>query len=175
MQEGQPLAYASRALTSAESRYAQIEKELLAIVFACQKFETYVYGRQVTVDNDHKPLEMIWQKPIHTEPKRLQRMLLRLQKFDIKIQYKKGAEMYLADTLSRAYIKTEELSDFCHALTEIDQKQNIAVGDALLEEIREATCQYPTSQNLKDVVLKGWPASIKEVPKAGVPRVLWIP
>ena len=127
------------------------------------------------MDNDHKPLEMIWQKPIHTEPKRLQRMLLRLQKFDIKIQYKKGAEMYLADTLSRAYIKTEELSDFCHALTEIDQKQNIAVGDALLEEIREATCQYPTSQNLKDVVLKGWPASIKEVPKAGVPRVLWIP
>ena len=67
-------------------------------------------------------------------------MLLRLQKFDIKIQYKKGTEMNLADTLSRAYMKTEELSDFCHALTEIDQKYNIAVGDALLQKAKDAIC-----------------------------------
>lgn len=92
------MAYVSRALTSAESRYAQIEKELLAMVFSCEKFETYLFGREVTVDSDHKPLEMIWQKPIHAAPKRLQRMLLRLQKFDIKIRYKKGSQMYLADT-----------------------------------------------------------------------------
>ena len=67
---GHPIAYASRALSEAESRYAQNEKELLAIVFACEKFETYVYGRQVTIDIDHKPLEMIRKKPIHTGPKR---------------------------------------------------------------------------------------------------------
>lgn len=165
LQEGQPVAYVSRALTSAESRYAQIEKELLAVVFSCEKFETYIFGREVTVDSDHKPLEMIWQKPIHAAPKRLQRMLLRLQKFDIKIRYKKGSQMYLADTLSRAYLQAEELSDFCHALTEVDQKQNVAVGDVLLQEIKEATCKDPTSKELKNIVLTGWPASSKQTPK----------
>ena len=48
--------------------------------------------------------------------------------------------MNLADTLSRAYMKTEELSDFCHALTEIDQKYNIAVGDVLLQKAKDAIC-----------------------------------
>ena len=60
MQNGQPVAYASRALTDAETRYAQIEKELLAIVFACERFDLYLYGRQqVTVQSDHQPLEAI--------------------------------------------------------------------------------------------------------------------
>ena len=44
MQNGQPVAYASRALTPSETRYAQIEKELLAIVFGCEHFEAYTYG-----------------------------------------------------------------------------------------------------------------------------------
>ena len=71
LQNGQPVAYASRALTDAETRYAQIEKELLAIVFACERFEPYVYGRdKVKVDSDHKPLEYIFQKPLHSAPKR---------------------------------------------------------------------------------------------------------
>ena len=55
-QNGQPVAYASRALTPAETRYAQIEKEMLAIVFACTQFEPYLFGRDmVTVETDHKP------------------------------------------------------------------------------------------------------------------------
>ena len=84
LQNGQPVAYASRALTSAETRYAQIEKELLAIVLACERFETYIYGREViTIETDHKPLETIVLKPLHSAPQRLQRMLLRLQKYSL--------------------------------------------------------------------------------------------
>ena len=44
----QPVAYASRALTDCQKKYAQIEKELLAIVFGCDKFHDYIYGRTVT-------------------------------------------------------------------------------------------------------------------------------
>ena len=73
MQKGQPVAYASRALTAVEIRYAQIEKELLDIVFGCNHFEACIYGRkQVYVETDHQPLEMIIQKPLNTAPKRLQ-------------------------------------------------------------------------------------------------------
>ena len=57
LQEGDPLAYASRSLTASEQNYVQIEKELMAIVFACEKFHQYVYGQPVKVVTDHKPLE----------------------------------------------------------------------------------------------------------------------
>lgn len=64
LQDGRPVCYASRALTDTEKRYAQIEKELLAIVFAAKRFHQYVYGRPVTVKSDHKPLEVIVRKPL---------------------------------------------------------------------------------------------------------------
>ena len=58
IQEGKPVAFASRSLSPAERNYAQIEKELLSIVFACEKFHQYVYGhRAVTIESDHRPLE----------------------------------------------------------------------------------------------------------------------
>ncbi len=79
LQGGQPVAYASRALTLTERNYAQIEKELLSILFGFTRFNQYLYGRQVSVESDHKPLETIHKKPLVTAPKRLQRMLLALQ------------------------------------------------------------------------------------------------
>ena len=64
MHNGQPVAYASRTLTSAETRYAQIEKELLAVIFACDHVDAYIYGRsRVNIETDHKPLESIVQNP----------------------------------------------------------------------------------------------------------------
>ena len=71
MQDGQPISYASRAMTDTEQNYAQIEKELLAIVFACERFNDYIYGRNVVhVETDHKRLESIFKKEIHMAPKR---------------------------------------------------------------------------------------------------------
>ena len=79
-QEGRPVAFASRSLSPAEMNYAQTEKELLSIVFACEKFHQYIYGQQaVTVESDHKPLEYIWKKPFSKTPPRLQQLMLRLQ------------------------------------------------------------------------------------------------
>ena len=57
------VVYASRALNSAERNYAQIEKEMLAIVFGTNKFHQYIYGKQVSVETDHKSLESLFEKP----------------------------------------------------------------------------------------------------------------
>ena len=59
--------------------------------------------KEVFVESDHKPLEVIFKKPLHRTPKRLQRMLMRVQLYNVSLGYKKGSTMYLADTLSRAY------------------------------------------------------------------------
>ena len=101
IQNGQPIAYASRALTETESRYAQIE-EMLAVIVAVEKFNNYTFGRKTIVHSDHKPLESILKKPLHRAPKRLQGMILRLQKYNIEVRYQSGKTMLLADTLSRA-------------------------------------------------------------------------
>ena len=85
LQKGQPVAFASLALTDTKSRYAQIERELLAVVFALNKLEQYAYGRPVTIESDHKLLEAIAKKPLRCAPKRLQGMFLKVQKFDINI------------------------------------------------------------------------------------------
>ncbi|CAK1585173.1 unnamed protein product [Parnassius mnemosyne] len=78
MQNGMPGCYASKSLSKAEQRYAQIEKELHACVFACERFHAYIYGRtDVVIETDHKPLVSIIKKPIVDSPSRLQRMLLK--------------------------------------------------------------------------------------------------
>ena len=104
MQSGHPIAYASRALTETETRYAQMEKEILAIVFAVEKFNDYTFGNKTIVFSDHKPLEQILKKPLHRAAKRLQGMIIRLQKYDLEVRYEKGSKMFLADTLSRAFL-----------------------------------------------------------------------
>ena len=111
MQDGLPVAYASRALTDTEQRWAQIEKELMAIVFACEKFHYYVYGRDVLVQSDHRPLEAVFAKSLHQTTPRLQRMLLRLLRYRLTVQYTPGKLMYVAHTLSRAYLPFESSAD----------------------------------------------------------------
>ena len=62
IQEEQLIVYASRSLSEAETRYAQIEKELLSVLFALGRFKVYTYGVKVLVENDHEPLEMHFEK-----------------------------------------------------------------------------------------------------------------
>ena len=108
LQDEKPLAYASRALTPTRQRYAQIEKETLAIVYGVQKlkkFHQYIYGRTTDVETDHKPLQCISNKPLHEAPLRLQKMMLILQRYDLKVKYVPGSELSVADALSRAYLE----------------------------------------------------------------------
>ncbi|CAB3998096.1 Retrovirus-related Pol poly from transposon [Paramuricea clavata] len=82
LQNNQPVAYASRSLTPTEMQYAQIEKEMLVIVFGMERFESYLYGRNVKVESDHKPLESILKKSLlkHTEADSHLQALVRIVK-----------------------------------------------------------------------------------------------
>ena len=80
----------------------KLKKKLLAVVFALERFDHYKFGRKVTVENDHKPLQSIMLKPIASAPKRLQRMLLRLQRYSFDLVYVPGSRLDVADALSRA-------------------------------------------------------------------------
>lgn len=75
LQENQPVAYATKAFTKTQQNYPQIEKEAMAIKFACKKFHEYIYGKQLEIETDHKPLETIFKKPMQNAPLRLQKIL----------------------------------------------------------------------------------------------------
>ena len=158
LQNGQPIAYTSRALTPAETQYAEIQKELLTIVFACKRFDSYIYGLEgIKVESDHKPLESIFLKPLHATPQRLQRMLLRLQRYNLVIQYKKGKEMYLADTLSRAPLPDISACEFVHELEEIDHKEFLPVRSEQWQRMKHSAADDPVLQELRNVIQCGWP------------------
>lgn len=98
-----PVAYASRSLTETERRYAQIEKEALAVTWASEKFSEYVLGKHYQLETDHKPLVPLLQdKRLDSLPPRILRFRLRLDRFDYTIYHVPGKELYAADTLSRA-------------------------------------------------------------------------
>lgn len=100
-QEGKPLPYASKSLTDTEISYAQIEKELLAILWGCKRFHQYVYGRHITVESDHKPLEAIVRKPLAAAPPKLQRMIWQLQKYSFTIVHIPGKDIPVADHVKK--------------------------------------------------------------------------
>jgi hypothetical protein len=90
---------ASRVLTLAEQRYSTCEQELLAIVYALQKFRIYVFGHKVTIYSDNKALTFL--KRCALSSGRITRWMLQLQEYDLEIIHIKGTENYLADILSR--------------------------------------------------------------------------
>ena len=89
-----------------KTHYANIARELLAIIYGCEKFHTYLYRRTFIMETDHKPLEMISLKNLTAAPAHLQRMLLHLQQYDLVITYWQGREMLLADALTRLPSRT---------------------------------------------------------------------
>ena len=161
-QEGRPIAYASRSLTDCEKRYAQIEREMLAVVYGAEHFHYYVYARPVTIESDHKPLQSILQKPLSAAPPRLQRMLLRLMKYDVNLIYKPGREMYIADTLSRASLptKTPDWDAQIHLIT-----NSLPISHEKLEIFRQETANDRTLQELKTLMHSGWPTNKDDVPQ----------
>ena len=157
LQNGQPISYASRSLTETEQRWAQIEKELLAIVFAAQSFHHFIYGADVIVHSDHKPLESIQRKDLHKVSARLQRMLLKLLRYNLNIVYKPGSEMHIADTLSRAFIDTELKGKDLLRLHAHSVMEYYPASAKKINEYKLSTSKDETSQLIMLYIKTRWP------------------
>ena len=150
MQDNKPIAFASKSLSEVEQRYANIEREMLAVVFWCERFHTYLYGRPFIVESDHKPLEMISFKNLTAAPPRLQRMLLRIQGYDTCIKHKAGKDMLLADGLSRLLTPTQAPT------IQLDVKvEHIQFSQQKKQQVQEATDADALLTKLGRVIMAG--------------------
>lgn len=160
-QEGRPVAFTSRTLSSTEKNYALIDKEMLAAVHGLEKFHHYTYGRQVHVITDHKPLVSIVGKPLSKAPKRLQSVLLWAQAYNYVISYRPGVQIPVADALSRAPTTTQPPD------TEFENVNSLSLSPfkpRRLSEIKQATAAGYTLMQLMDTIIKGWPSEKSKVP-----------
>ena len=158
LQNGKPVAFASKALTETERRYANIEREMLAAVFGAERFHTYIYGQSFTIESDHKPLKSISKKNLADTPAWLQCMMLHLQGYDFTIRYCPGKEMVIPDTLSRFSSRPDP-----------DLPLDIAIHHARItpdckKAFQQAFVNDPEMRALADLIITGWPEDIKEVP-----------
>ena len=133
---------------------------MLACVFGAERFHTYVFGREFTIESDHKPLEQINLKNLADTPARLQWMLLRLQNYDVTIKYRPGKEMLVADALSRysPLIGPEVALDIAIHHVHITQEKKL--------EFQRTIQDDPLLRTLADTIVAGWPEDIKDIPKA---------
>lgn len=160
LQAGKPVAYAARTLSPTETRWAQIEKEMLAVVFGCTRFHQYIYGHcQVIVESDHKPLEAIFKKQLNEIPARLQRLMLKLQHYCITLQYKPGKLLFIADTLSRSAVTNlsdEDLSN--EVIVHVNMLyESVEATPKMLNNIKNETDKDPVLVAVSEYYLNGWP------------------
>ena len=165
IQNGRPVAYASRVLSPSERNWAQIEKECLSIVFGLERFDQYTCGRHVTVENDHKPLETLLQKPLSQSPKRIQAMRISINHYSPDMIYKPGQSMVLPDALSRAYPELTSNGESYGNFDRVNSLTCLPVTDGRINEIRQATESDKSLQDLITIIHEGWPESANKLPE----------
>lgn len=143
------VAYASRSLTDTERAYSQPEKESLAVVWACEHFHTFIYGKHFTLITDHQALITIFGNPRAKMPPRIERRGIRLQEYTYTIIHKPGKAANPAGYMSRhpkAMSKSNPslAEEYIHFV--VAQAKPPA---APLEGILDATNEDATLQNVK--------------------------
>ena len=150
-QEGdfKPVSYASRSLSKVEQRYSQTEREALAVIWACERFHLYVYGKSFIIETDHKPLLGLFGSNGNRSA-RISRWALRLLQYDFELQYLPGSDNP-ADVLSRysdQYSSGPSSGWSSGYELETEKHLNFVIGHSLpltvtLSQVREASQNDP--------------------------------
>ena len=155
VQEGKIVECASRALTDVETRYSQLDREMLAIVFGVEHFHLYIYGSPFLMNTDHKPLVGIFksQKPATA---RIERLRLRLLPYEMTLEYRPGKnELNPADFISRHPHSKPQRNNASEEYVNYVTK-NCVPKSMSYAEIQEATKQDSTLQKVVSAIQSGW-------------------
>lgn len=157
------VAYGSRSLTSVEMRYkSQLEREALAIIWACEYFHVYIYGSPIKVITDHQPLVTLFGSHRAKLPLRLERWALRLLPYQPTVVYRKGKDNP-SDYMSRHPINsTESNRELLVAEEYVNFTASHAIPKAMTaSEVVDATKVDATLSAVKDLLLTGQWAMMK--------------
>ena len=158
-----PVSFMSKSMTVTESKYSQIEKEALAVTWACERSSNYIIGKSITIETDHKPLvPLLTKHTIDKLPPRIQRYKMRLMRFNIKdVRHVSGKLLYTADTLSR---KIAQRRIPLPTIDENEMNAHVAsvmealpASDPKLKEIQQAQEKDEICQQIKKYCLDKWP------------------
>ena len=138
----------------------------MVVVFALGRLNHYTQGFRTKVETDQEPLTSIWKKPVSSTSARVQRLLLRLLKYDIDLQYIPGKRSVIAHALSRVsplpFKSTDIKTVNCIASNELSV--NVPATPTRLQEYQNSTQNDPTLQLLTQYTHQGWPESCKDCP-----------
>ena len=124
---------------------------MLVIAFGTSKFHQYIYEKKVTVESDHKPLEILFKKPLSIAPQRIQRM----RQYNLIVKYRPSDQLYIADSLSRASQLEWQADEFeVHLLVQISKEK---------EKFKREKDSDSVLSKLMEVILTGWSKNRSEV------------
>ena len=113
MKNSKPLCYASRSPSDTESRYSNIEESFLLLVGpSLERLNHHIFRERVVIETDHKPLESIWKNTMPSASPWLQRLLLKMARYNVETRYIQGKTNVIANALSRVFcIEPPEAKD----------------------------------------------------------------
>ena len=164
LQEEQPIYYASRALTSAEKNYQNLEREAQAAVWVMEKFHYFLYGRKFILQTDQKPLVSIFRKHMIDVSPRIQRITIRAWQYDFEPQHIPGRINVIADSLSRVTPLEFQDSNAEKDILAVNFLQYSSIEERERDEVLQETNKDIELQSLKHYISTGWPSKRSQIP-----------
>ena len=164
LQEEQPIYYASRALTSAEKNYQNLEREAQAAVWGMEKFHYFLYGRKFVLQTDQKPLVSIFRKHMIDVSPRIQRITIRAWQYEFIPQHIPGRINVIADSLSRVTPLEFQDSNAEKDILAVNFLQYSSIEERERDEMLQETSKDKELQSLKHYISTGWPAKRSQIP-----------